>query len=58
MLAGWEAWFGFTAFVVVMLAFDLGILQRRAHVPTFGQSLILSMLWIGLALLFNAGVWY
>jgi tellurite resistance protein TerC len=58
MLAGWEAWFGFTAFVVVMLAFDLGILQRRAHVPTFGQSLILSILWIGLAFLFNVGVWY
>jgi len=41
-----------------MLALDLGVLQRRAHVPSFRQSLVWSMVWIGLALLFNAAIWH
>ncbi len=58
MAVGWGIWLGFIAFVVAMLALDLGVLQRRAHVPTFRQSLVWSAVWVGLALLFNAAVWY
>lgn len=58
MTVGWGTWLGFIAFVVAMLALDLGVLQRRAHVPTFRQSLIWSAVWVGLALLFNGAVWY
>ncbi|HTZ89425.1 MAG TPA: TerC family protein [Alloacidobacterium sp.] len=54
----WVIWAGFIAFVLVMFAVDLGILQRRAHTPTFRDSLIWSGVWVGLALLFNAGIYY
>lgn len=58
MTLGWGIWLGFIAFVAAMLALDLGVLQRRAHVPTFRQSLIWSAVWVGLALLFDGVLWY
>jgi tellurite resistance protein TerC len=60
MTEGWEVWTGFIAFVLAMLALDLGILQRRAHLPSFRESLLWSGVWISLALLFNLGIyhWY
>lgn len=58
MAVSWVAWVGFLIFITAMLALDLGVLQRRAHAPTFRQSLFWSCVWIGLALVFAAGVWY
>jgi tellurite resistance protein TerC len=52
------AWAGFIAFVVVMLALDLGVFHRKAHEVGFREALIWSAVWIGLALVFNAGVWW
>jgi tellurite resistance protein TerC len=57
-MEGWVVWAGFIAFVLAMLALDLGVLQRRAHPPSFRESLLWSCVWIGLALLFNVGVYY
>jgi tellurite resistance protein TerC len=52
-------WFGFSLFIVLMLALDLGILyRRRSHEPTVKESLIWTSIWITLALLFNSAVWY
>jgi tellurite resistance protein TerC len=53
---GW-AWIGFLAFVILMLALDLGIFNRKVHVPSFKEAAIWSGVWIGLALTFNAVVW-
>jgi tellurite resistance protein TerC len=50
-------WLGFVAFVVAMLAVDLGVFHRKAHVVSTREALIWSSVWIGLALLFTAGVW-
>ncbi|HEY3378006.1 MAG TPA: TerC family protein [Armatimonadota bacterium] len=50
-------WVGFNAFVLVMLALDLGIFNRQDHVITFKEALRRSALWIGLALAF-AGIVY
>ncbi|MBI3969061.1 MAG: TerC family protein [Chloroflexi bacterium] len=41
-----------------MLALDLGVVNRKAHVPTFRESLAWTGVWLTLALLFNAGVFY
>jgi tellurite resistance protein TerC len=49
---------GFNAFVLVMLALDLGVFHRTAHVVSLRESLSWTVVWIGLALAFNAGVWY
>jgi tellurite resistance protein TerC len=51
-------WIGFSAFVLAMLALDLGVIHRRAHVVQVGEALVWSALWILLALLFNVGVYF
>ena len=50
-------WLGFVAFVVAMLALDLGVFHRRARAVGFREALAWSGVWVGLALAFNAGVW-
>lgn len=51
-------WIGFGMFVLVMLALDLGVFHRKTHQVGMKEALTWSGLWIGLALLFNAGVWH
>ena len=50
-------WIGFHLFVFAMLALDLGVFHRKAHVVSFRESLGWTITWITLALLFNLGVW-
>ncbi|MDR3191223.1 MAG: TerC family protein [Lactobacillaceae bacterium] len=45
-------WVGFFAFVLVMLALDLGVFHRGNEAPTIKSSLLWSAFWIGLALIF------
>ncbi len=49
---------GFLAFVLVMLALDLGVFHRKAHEVKFREALSWSIVWVALALIFNAGVWH
>jgi tellurite resistance protein TerC len=51
-------WVGFLAFVLVMLAVDLGIFHRKAHAVGFREAAAWTAVWIGLALVFNAGVFW
>lgn len=51
-------WVAFNVFVLIMLALDLGVFNRKAHVISVKEALIWSVVWVGLALLFNAGIWY
>ena len=51
-------WVGFNVFVLVMLALDLGVFHRKAHVVSFKESITWTVVWVTLALLFNAGVWH
>jgi len=51
-------WVGFNLFVLGMLALDLGVFNRKPHKTTVREALIWSGVWIGLALLFNAGLYY
>src|SRR5687767_6596092 len=46
-------WAGFVAFVALMLALDLGIFNRRAHVISVKEAGLWSGIWIALALGFN-----
>ncbi|MBV5340725.1 MAG: TerC family protein [Deltaproteobacteria bacterium] len=50
-------WAAFGLLMVFMLFIDLG-LNRRSHEVSFRESLIWSGVWISLALLFNAGIYY
>jgi tellurite resistance protein TerC len=51
-------WIGFTVFVLAMLALDLGVFHRKAHVVSIRESLTWTGVWVVLALLFNAGIWH
>ena len=52
------AWIGFGAFVLVMLALDLGIFHRKPREVSLKEALAWSAVWIGLALVFNTGIYY
>ena len=49
----WWAYVAFTALVLLLLALDLGVFHRRAHVVSFRESLRWSIVWVALALTFN-----
>jgi tellurite resistance protein TerC len=52
-------WVGFAAFLLVMLALDLGVFHRKAHEVRTREAAAWSAVWVGLALLFNLGIyWY
>ncbi|QSQ15302.1 TerC family protein [Myxococcus landrumensis] len=51
-------WGGFVAFVIAMLALDLGVFHRKAHVVGFKEALGWSTVWISLALVFNGFMWW
>jgi tellurite resistance protein TerC len=51
------AWAVFGVVIAVMLALDLGVFHRRAHVIRAREAALWSFVWIGIALLFNLGVY-
>ncbi len=53
-------WFyaGFLAFVLLMLALDLGVFHRSAHEVSIKEATVWSAVWVTLALLFNVGIYY
>lgn len=51
-------WIIFGLFVLAMLALDLGVFHRRAHVIELREALGWSAFWIALAVLFNVGVYF
>ena len=50
-------WVGFNGFVLMMLAIDLGVFHRKAHVVSFKESMTWTVVWISLAMVFNVWVW-
>ena len=52
------AWAGFAVFILLMLALDLGVLNRKAHVIKYREAVTWSIVWVTLALLFAAGVYW
>lgn len=51
-------WILFNLFVLVMLALDLGVFNRRAHTVSFREAVIWSAMWIGLALSFAVVLYF
>jgi tellurite resistance protein TerC len=49
-------WVAFNIFVLAMLALDLGIFHRTAHVVRFKEALLWSAVWVVLAFLFFLGI--
>src|SRR5216684_6787798 len=53
-------WIGFNAFVLLMLALDLGVFHRRSHAISLGEATAWSVVWVVVSLAFNLGLlhWY
>jgi len=51
-------WVGFNVFVLLMLAVDLGVFNRKAHEVSAKEAAAWSVVWVALALLFNYGVYH
>ncbi len=50
-------WIGFATFVCAMLALDLGVFHRKAHIVKMREALTWVGVWVSLALLFNLGIY-
>ena len=50
-------WAAFLAFVLAMLALDLGVFNRKDHVVGPREALGWSVLWVSLALCFGGYIW-
>jgi tellurite resistance protein TerC len=51
-------WLAFLGVVAALLAFDLGVLHRKDKELGVGESLILSVFYIAIAVVFGAWVWW
>ena len=49
----WWFYLGFTGFVLLLLALDLGVFHRQAHEVSFREAATWSVVWVALALGFN-----
>lgn len=49
----WWFYAAFLVFVLFMLALDLGVFNRKAHVVSFKEATVWSIVWVTLALVFN-----
>jgi tellurite resistance protein TerC len=56
MPANYWPWIGFNVFVLLMLALDLGVFNRKSHVISVKESISWTLVWIALALTFNLGI--
>jgi tellurite resistance protein TerC len=51
-------WIIFIAFVLALLALDLGVFNRRPHAIKFREAAAWSFFWVALSLVFNLGVYW
>ena len=49
----WWFYAAFMAFVLLLLALDLGVFHRKAHAVSMKEAAVWSVIWIALALAFN-----
>ncbi|MBL8213870.1 MAG: TerC family protein [Bryobacterales bacterium] len=54
----WWFYGAFTLFVLLLLLLDLGVFHRKAHAVSLKEAGTWSVVWIGLALLFNLFLYY
>jgi tellurite resistance protein TerC len=51
-------WVGFFAIILLLLALDLGVLNRRPHIVSVRESLAWTGFWVTISLAFNVGVYF
>ena len=51
-------WLVFAVVIIIMLALDLGVFNKKAHVIRVKEALIWSGIWISIGMLFFAGIYF
>src|SRR5579862_1140532 len=51
-------WIGFNAFVLIAVALDLGVFNRRLHKVELREAFWSTLAWIVMSVLFGFGIWY
>jgi len=51
-------WLGFAVIMTTMFILDLGVFSRKSHEIRFREALSWTLVWVSLALAFNAGIYY
>lgn len=51
-------WVLFIMLILILLIFDLGVLQKKSHEISFKESMLLSLLYVALASAFGGWVWW
>ncbi|MDP2104166.1 MAG: TerC family protein [Candidatus Gracilibacteria bacterium] len=51
-------WIGFFVFVIIMLALDIGVFNKKDHEIKVKEAIGWSVLWIGLAMAFNVIIYF
>jgi TerC family integral membrane protein len=54
----WSLWVAFIILILSLLALDLGVFHRKAHVIDLKEALMFSGAWIGAALVFNVFIYF
>jgi tellurite resistance protein TerC len=58
MEVGINFWIGFFVFVVIMLSLDLLVFNKKHKVVKVKEALLMSLFWIGLAVIFNLLIYF
>jgi len=51
-------WLGFAMIMTTMFILDMGVFNRKSHEIRFREALTWTLVWVSLALAFNAGIYY
>ena len=51
-------WIGFVSFILLLLALDLGVFHREAHVVKLKEAFTWTGVWVTVALLFSIFVYF
>lgn len=51
-------WAGFVVLVLLLMALDLGVLNRKAHKPSAKEALYATFAWVSLGLLFGVFIYF
>lgn len=51
-------WAGFVVLVLLLMALDLGVLNRKAHIPSAKEALYATFAWVSLGLLFGIFIYF
>ncbi|MEK7486722.1 MAG: TerC family protein [Planctomycetota bacterium] len=51
-------WIGFILFILILLALDLGVFNKEAHIISIREAFVWTFVWICISMLFNVFIYY